>query len=95
MPSQEQVGFFRRQRIGDVGEELQRQFGVEQRVVYLHPRQRGLLILLDEMVIGVFREGQRTQVQRVNSGEVEQIQVRGVLCEQLQVVLDDVVADQV
>ena len=46
-------------------------------------------------MIGIFRKRQRAQVQRVDRGQVEQLQVRRVPGEESEVVLDDVVADQI
>ena len=44
---------------------------VSQRTVYLHPRQCRFLILLDEVMVGVFGVYQRAEVERVDGGQVE------------------------
>ena len=54
---------------------MKREFGVQQRIVDLHPRERGLVILLDQVVVRVFGERQRAQVERVDGWEAEQRQV--------------------
>ena len=82
------------QCIGDIGEELERQLRIEQGIVDLHSRKPRFLILLDEAVVGIFGKRQWAQVQRVDGGQVEQLQIRRVPGEECEVVLDDVVADQ-
>ena len=51
---------------GDVRQQFQRQFGIEQRVVRLHSGQPWIFVLLDKFVVGILRKGKRTQIQRVD-----------------------------
>ena len=51
--------------------------------------------MLDEVMVGVFGECQRAEVERVDGGQVEQFEVRRMLGEKRKIVLDDVVPDQI
>jgi len=51
-------------------------------------------MLLDEGMVWILRKRQRAQVERVDGGQVEQLQIRRVAGEEFEVVLDDVVTDQ-
>ena len=75
VPSQQQVAVLLLQRVDDVGKQMKREFGVQQRIVDLHSRKRGLVILLDQVVVRVLGERQRAQVERVDGREAEQRQV--------------------
>ena len=92
VPGQQQAAVHRLQLVGDIGEQLECQFCIQKGIVYLHSCQRGFLILLDEMMVGILGVGQRAQVERVDSGQVEQLQVRRVPGEELKIMLDDVVS---
>ena len=95
MPDQQQVAVLLLQRVDDVGKQLQRELGIQQRIVDLHTRQRGLVVLLDQVVVRVLRERQRAQVERVDRGQMEQREAGCLLGEENEVVLDDVVSDEV
>ena len=73
VPGQQQVAVHRFQFVGDIGQQLECQFCIQKGIVYLHSRQRGFLILLDEMMVGILGVGQRAQVERVDGGQVEQL----------------------
>ena len=94
VPGQQQVAVLLLQRIDDVGKQLQRELGVQQRIADLHPRKRRLLVLLDQVVVRVLGERQRAQVERVNGREAEQRQVRCMFGEKTEIVFDDVVSDE-
>ena len=95
VPGEPQVFVGRLQCIDDVGEQLECQLGIQEGIVNLHPRQRRFLILLDEVMVGVFGECQRAEVERVDGGQVEQFEVGRMPGEEFEIVLDDVVSDQI
>ena len=95
VPGEQQVFVSRLQFVGDVGEQLEGQLGIQEGIAYLHPRQCRFLILLDEVMVGVFRVCQRAEIERVNGRQVEQFEVRRMLGQEFEIVLDDVVPDQV
>ena len=95
VPGRQQIGVHRLQCVRDIGQQLERQFGIQEGIVYLHPRQGGILILLDEVVVGVLRVGERAQVEGVDGRQVQQIQVRRVPRQEFEIVLDDVVPDEI
>ena len=95
VPGEQQVFVGRLQCIGNVGEELECQLSIQEGIVYLRPRQCRFLILLDEVMVGVFGECQRAEVERVDGGQVEQFEAGRMPGEELEIVLDDVVPDQV
>ena len=94
VPGQQQVAVLPLQRVDDVGQQLERELSIEQRIVDLHARKRGLLVLLDQVVVRVLRERQGAQVERVDRGQVEQREVRRLRGEETEIVLDDVVSDE-
>ena len=59
------------------------------------PRQCRFLILLYEVMVGVFRVCQRAEVERVDGRQKEQFEVRRMPGEKLEIVLNDVVPDQI
>ena len=95
VPSEQQVFVSRLQSIGDVGEQLECQLGIQEGIIYLHPRQCRFLVLLDEVMVGVFGVCHRAEVERVDGGQVEQFEVERMLGEKFEIVLDDVVPDQI
>ena len=94
MPGQQQIALLGAQVIEDVGQQFEGELRVEQRVVGLGSGERGFLILLDQMVVGVLGPGQRAQIEGIDGGKVQQPKVGRMLREHRQVVFDDVVADQ-
>ena len=50
--------------------------------------------MFDEVVVRVFRVGERTQIEGVDGRQVEQFQLGGVAGQEWDVVFDDVVAYQ-
>ena len=93
MPRCEQVGSGPGQGFALVDEHLQCQTGIQLRIVQLPPPEPAVLIVLHEMVIGVAREGQRTETQRVHRGQPEQPEVRVRGSQVGQVEGDEVVAE--
>ena len=53
------------------------------------------MILLDEVVVRVFRECQGAQIQRVDGGKAEQLEATRVFREEFQIVFDNVVPNEV
>ena len=76
MPGSQQVGRRVRQDLNLVVEHLQRQPGVQFRVVDTPTPQPSILIMLNQMVIGVTRKRQRIEHKRVHHGEPQQPQTR-------------------
>ena len=56
------------QLVGDIGEQLECQFSIQEGIADLHSRERGFLIRLDEVMVGILGVGQRAQVKRVDGG---------------------------
>ena len=83
-----------RQSLALVVEDFQGQAGVEFRVVDLSAPELPVLVVLDEVVIGVAGEGEGTQQQRIYYRQIQQAQVRLGGPEVRQVESDQVVADQ-
>ena len=77
-----------------VAKHLQGQFGIEQRIILAVAQQLPVLVVLDEMVVGVFREGQRVEAQGIDSwlGEQPQVGVGGAQLRQIEG--DQIVAEQ-
>ena len=74
-------------------EHLQRQTGVQIRIVTLGAFERRVLVVLDEMVVRVGRERQRIQPQRVHHRHPQQPQPGSGSLQMGKVELDDVVSD--
>ncbi len=68
----------------------ERQLGILERVAARIAHQ---LVILDQAVIRVGGEGQRRQLQRIDSGQTIEAQIRVKLRQHRQVVADDVVAE--
>ena len=58
-----------------VGEDVEGQLAVQQRVVAGLPNQAGVLVVLDQVVIGAARVGQGVEPQGIYDGEPEQTEV--------------------
>ena len=71
VPGQQQVAVLAAEIVDDIREEFERQLGVEQRVVDLRPCEGGLVVLLDQAVVGILRTGKGTEVERVDGGEMQ------------------------
>ncbi|MDE0395897.1 MAG: hypothetical protein OYK82_14085 [Gammaproteobacteria bacterium] len=84
----------RSQRVDDVGEQVENGPRVQKGIVYLNARQRRVLVLFDKRMVGVFRVGARTQVERVDGGKVEQTESSRVPAEEYEIVFNEVVADE-
>ena len=77
-----------------VGEDLQNQPGIQLGIVAASPPQRPVLVVLDQVVIGVAGKGQGVEAQRVHRGQPQQPQV-GIRGPQVgQVEVDEVVVQQ-
>ena len=74
-----------------IAKQIQRQPRVLFGVVHAVPLQRTVLVVLDQVVIGIARECQRVQAQRVYGRQVQQAQVRLCGGEMRKVVGDQVV----
>ena len=78
--------------LGLVGEGLEGQFGVQERVVPLGPYQAGVFVVLHQPVVGPLGIGQGIQPEGVYCRQVQKLQA-GAGCPQVGYVkLDDVVA---
>ena len=86
------VGFG--QKLALIVEDFQGQAGVEFRVVDLSAPELAVLVVLDEVVIGVAGKGEGTQQQRIDRRQIQQAQVRLGGPEVRQVESDQVVAEQ-
>ena len=58
-----------------IAEHLQRQAGVQLRIVQLPAPERAVLVVLYEMVIGIAGKGERAEAQGVDRGQPEQPQI--------------------
>jgi hypothetical protein len=79
VPGQQQSGRFLLpllQRLVLVVEQFERQLRVEQRVVELAAPQPAVLVMLDQVVVRVAREGQRVDPQRIDYRQRQQAQPR-------------------
>ena len=76
VPGGEQVGCGVGKGILLVGEEVEGELAVQVGVVSAAPAELALLVVLHQVVVGVAREGQRVESQRVHCREVQQLQVR-------------------
>lgn len=95
VPGTQQIGVCVPKSRALVLKETERNSRIEHRVVPLRAKEPGILIVLDEMVIGVGGEGEWVQTQRVDDRQAQQRQVRAGCFDGAKVVLDDVVAQQV
>ena len=97
MPREQQVGrrlLHPAQRQFLIAEHLQGEFRVEQRIVLAVGEQLAVLVVLDEVVIGILREGQRVEAQGVDHRLAEQAQVRLAGVQLRQIKGDQVVPQQ-
>ena len=76
VPSGEQVRLGLRQCLALVLEDLQRNAGVEFGIVHATALEPGVLVVLDECVIGIAREGEWAESQRVHHRQLQQPEVR-------------------
>ena len=58
-----------------IAEDVEREPGVELRVVHPPPLELTVLVVLDEVVVGIAGEGERVQPQRVDRGKAKQPEV--------------------
>ena len=63
-------------------------------IVALAPNEVGVVVVLDQVVVGVGREGQRTEPKRVHHWQFEQAQVWRHRPQVGNVELDEIVAEQ-
>jgi len=77
-----------------VAEDLERQLRVEQRIVQASALQLPILVMLDQMVVGIAREGQRVEPQRVDHRQLQQPQVGLGGGQMWQVESDQIMAEQ-
>ena len=77
-----------------VSKDLDRAHGVERGVVHPSSFERAVLVVLDQMVVGVPREGKRIEPQRIDGRPPQQPQVGICLLQNTQVEADQVVAKQ-
>ena len=75
MPGRQQIGLGFSQRLPLLAEDLQREAGVQLRVVDPPAHEPAVLIVLDQAVVGIAREGERAETQRVHRRQGEQPQV--------------------
>jgi hypothetical protein len=97
VPGRHQVGCGSRrggQRLMLVLEQAQRALGVELRIVQLPAGERGVLIVLHQVVVRVARKGERTEPQRVDVGQLQQLERRIDGSQVRAVEGDQVVAEQ-
>ena len=73
-----------------VGKERGGLAGIRDRVVDAFPDE---LVVLHQAVVGVFREADRRQHERVNDGQLKQRMARGGLTENRQIEPDEIVAE--
>ncbi len=66
MPGKQQVRCSLLQAPFLIAEYPQGQFGIEQRIALAVAQQLAVLIMLDEVVVGVLREGQRVEAQGID-----------------------------
>ena len=76
-----------------VTEDLQREAGVQFRVVHPSALEPAVLVVLDQVVIGVAGKGQRTEAQRIHRRQPHEPQV-GVCCREMRKVEGDQVVAQ-
>ena len=94
VPRREKIGFSTGQRQLLVTEDLQRQAGVQLRVIAHSAFQRAILIVLHEMVIRVAGKGERAETERVDRRQVQEPQIRTCGSQVRQIESDQVVAEQ-
>ncbi len=97
MPGQQQIGsslLHLLQAVFLVAKYLQGQFRIEQRVVLAVAQQLPILVMLNEMVVGVLREGPRVEAQGVDGrlGQQSQVGIGGAQLRQIEG--DQIVAEQ-
>lgn len=89
----EPVFLDRSQRVDDIGEQVDNGPRVQKGIVYLNARERWFPVLFDKRMVGVLRVGERTQVERVDGGKVEQTESSRVPAEEYEILFNKVVAD--
>ena len=63
-------------------------------IVQMTALQPPVLIVLDQVMVGILRERKRVEPQRVDDGLTEKLQISGCSCQVRQVERDDVVPNQ-
>ena len=94
MPGGQQVGIRPGQRLLLVLKQLEGQLGVQQRVVDPAPDQPAVLVVLDQVVIGVAGEGQGVEPEGVHRRQFQEVEARVKRCQAGQVEGDDVVPQE-
>jgi hypothetical protein len=75
-------------------EYLQRQARIQLRIVASPSAELPVLIMLDEVVVGIPRECKGIQTKRINPGKLEEPQVRSRRFEMRYIEADQIVAEQ-
>ena len=91
VPGREQIRWSLLQSSPLVAENLQRQPGIQLRIVDAASLEPAVLIVLDEVVIGMARKRKRAETQRIHRGQRQQAQIRLRGCQVGQVEGDQVV----
>ena len=77
-----------------IRKEFERRLGVQPGIVSLSPNQPSVLVVLDEVVVGIGRKRQGTESQRVEHRQPQECELRSYRREVGDVEVEDVVPDQ-
>lgn len=94
MPGEKQIRTGAFEGLQLVGEEIENQAAVQFRVVHPAAFQLTILVVLDEVVIGVAREGQRIEPERVYDRQTQHRQVWLGRFQDRTIMLDQVVPEE-
>ena len=92
VPSDQQLRRRFAQRLALVGQKLQRQAGVQFRVIHPPAPELPVLIMLDQAVVGIARKGQRTEPQSVDGRQPQEPKIGLGRLQVRQIEIDEVVA---